>query len=104
MENKEKSIFNETNEEIEIEKDFHKTKTGSFMKIICIIGIVLMALNLIIGGFEAFVNIKNLDYDKYKTLFTLGEYFGNVAAIMILGYSLTLLEYLSEQKRKKKQK
>lgn len=67
--NKEKEL----NEQELIEKDFHKTTFGKFMKIILIMSMIAIAVGLIIGVFEAIVYAKDLDINKYQTIISLGD-------------------------------
>ena len=102
MEKKEKKSKKLTEELLEEENNFEKTKTGKFMKVLGAIGCILILLELIISGFEAFVNVKNMDYNQYRALFIWGECFGNSGLLLIIGYFLTFLDYRSEEKREKR--
>ena len=56
-----------------IEKEFHKTTFGKFVKVITIISLILIAVGFIFSIFEAIVYAKNLDINKYQNVIKFGE-------------------------------
>lgn len=75
MDKEEKKKINKELEQkqLELEKEFHKTIFGKFMKVIVIMAMIAIAVGLIIGVFEAIVYAKNLDINKYQTIISLGD-------------------------------
>lgn len=69
----EKKVSQNTNEQKLLEKEFHKTTFGKFVKIIVIVAMVAIAIGLVLGIFEAIVYARNLDINKYQTIIDLGE-------------------------------
>ncbi len=80
---------------------FFQTKTGKFLKVIDIIGVILGVIGLGVAIFEFVLYIRNIDTTPYETILHVGDSFLTASMICIFGTSLIVLENNSNEKRKK---
>lgn len=87
-----------------LEKKFHKTKFGKFMKILAIITISLTIIGLILTGIENILTSNNIEVNKYQSIFKFGSFCKNFSDTMLdvvlIFYVFCLPEWMSDYKNK----
>ena len=87
----------------ELEKKFHETDFGKFLKIITLVSCILIVVGLLISAYEAIYYMNNSYNDKQQLLFDIGELCmedgGRLAFLGLLVYGVFLHELVKENKK-----
>ena len=104
MEETKEEIKKENLKQKALEKEFHKTKFGKLVGITLIVSCVLLILGICIMAFEGYCHFKDLDINRFKALFELGQTFLSFCIMASIGCTLIYSLYMPDKKNKEDEK
>lgn len=92
------------NKKNQVETEFYKTPFGKLIGFTAIVTGILLAVGIVLMGFEAVCYAKDLNIDKYRQLFVLGNVFITFSLLGAVGCSAIYGIFVPKSGNKKDEK